>query len=126
MRSERLLPPPPMMTLTLIASLMSSGPGLKELKKIIKGIKDEFWNEDIWNKYKDEFTSEKAHKRVIAEFIPFAREMVDKSSIPSRTIEQWAFEDLEDEQLELRRIEGGGVDIADEPLDPWEDDDYEE
>jgi hypothetical protein len=102
---------------------MSSGPGLKELKKIIGGIKDEFWDEEIWNKYKDVFTSEKVHQRVIAEFVPFAREIVDKSDDPDQTIEEWA-QTLSSEWDELAAIEG--PENVRPLLDPWDDDAYDD
>ena len=98
---------------------MSSGQGLKELKKIIRGIRREFWDEETWNKYRDAFTSDKVYKRLIAAFVPYAREMVDNSYKPNQTIEEFA-ESLESEEDELKEIEG---DNYREPIDPWDDDD---
>lgn len=104
---------------------LSSGPGLKELKKIIKEIKDAYWDEKTWKRYEPEFTSNKAKIRVAAELVPFIREVVNESDNPDQTIEEWVAT-LESEEDELRRIEGDGFIRGGEPLDPWDDDEEEE
>jgi hypothetical protein len=90
---------------------MSSGPGLKELKKILRGIKREFWDEETWNKYKDAFTSDKVHKRLIGAFVPYVRETIDSSYNPNQTIEEFS-ESLESEEDELKEIEGDNAPLC--------------
>ena len=104
---------------------MSSGSGLKELKHVIRNIKKEFWDEKTWNKYKDEFTPEKVKMCLIAEFVPYAREIVDMSSNPEQTIEEFAasLKDETDELLGLAKMRASNWETA-LPVDDW--DDFEE
>jgi hypothetical protein len=94
---------------------MSSGPGLMALKMILQTIKTRFWDQKTWNKYKDAFTSEKVHMRLIAKFVPYARELIDRSNKPEQTIEEYA-ESLQSETDEIKKIKGGH-----QPVEEWDD-----
>jgi hypothetical protein len=101
---------------------MSSGPGLRELKEILRTIKYKYWDQETWDKYKDIFTPEKVKARLIAQFVEYAREMIDISDNPLQSIEEFAAS-LQDEYDEIDGIDGGNQPV--EGWDAYEEDDDE-
>lgn len=88
--------------------------GLKELKRIIEeDIVRQYWDEEIWQKYENAFTVGKVHKRLIKEIGALATEEIGNSEVEEAINE--ALDDLEEEQDELREIEGD--DDYQEPID---------
>jgi hypothetical protein len=93
---------------------MSSGPGLRELKIILRSIKEKLWGQKTWKKYKDAFTADKVQMRLIARFVPYARELIDRSDNPNQTIEEYA-QSLQSETDEINEIDGGH-----QPVEEWD------
>jgi hypothetical protein len=79
--------------------------GLKELMRIIEeDIIQKYWDQETWDKYKDVFTPEKVHKRLVKAMGELATEELGNSDIEDAIDE--ALEDLHTEEEELREIEG--------------------
>jgi hypothetical protein len=106
------------------ADTLLKAAGLRELKRIIEeDIVKKYWKKKTWEKYADEFTFKKVQKRLVQGIGEITTEVLGDSEIEDAINE--ALSDLQDEEDELREIEGDDFyDKHGDPIDE-EDSDYQ-
>lgn len=101
---------------------MSSGKGLKELKRLIRKIFRDYWDEETWQKYAPIFNKDKVKLRLAAMFVKYAQDIKDAVAPGADSLEDFV-NNIKSEEDELREIEGDGYR---EPIDEEEEEEEQE